>query len=403
MSKDKHRDSDPQGKQKKGEEPSSYSQPDIFGDLTPENAKLEKPQKPTEPPTPPPLTDEERRIEYEKKRRRRGVISLEEARQVAKTREFMPKRIDFYDTVSIVHERWQRDQFKIGFSNRLFVQVSLPHRSPAKGETFWVRENGNLSLILQPRFARDPHTGDYKTYGFPYGNLPRLILIYLCTKAVQLKSPEIPLGSSMAEFMEEIGLSRNGRDHARLKEQLLRLLNCHIDIDWSAEGTLEERKGILEKSQDARVASSYSLWWDEKEPSQHSLFQSSVRLSENIFKEIMAHPVPLDLAIIATFRRSPLAIDLYCWLAYRMWNLKAKTKIGWKTLHKQVGSQYNRERNFKAKAITALKKIQATWKYLSFDFEEQHLVIYPNQTSVPYFPPASKVTKFPKNPTGSQN
>jgi len=46
-----------------------------------------------------------------------------------------------------------------------------------------------------------------------------------------------------------------------------------------------------------------------------------VELGEEMFNEIVAHPVPLDIRILKTMRRSSLGLDLYMWLSYKSFTL----------------------------------------------------------------------------------
>ena len=41
----------------------------------------------------------------------------------------------------------------------------------------------------------------------PYGNLPRLLLAWVCTEAVRTQSRELVLGRSLYEFMHKLGLT----------------------------------------------------------------------------------------------------------------------------------------------------------------------------------------------------
>ena len=40
----------------------------------------------------------------------------------------------------------------------------------------------------------------------PYGNLPRLLLAWVCTEAVQNQNRVLVLGKSLAKFMRELGM-----------------------------------------------------------------------------------------------------------------------------------------------------------------------------------------------------
>jgi hypothetical protein len=122
------------------------------------------------------------------------------------------------------------------FLARQFVQATLPHSDP-KSDT-WRRVNGNFSLGIQAGF--DPETGT--KYGVPYGVIPRLLLFWITTEAVRTKNPRLVLGSSLADFMREVGLNPDtggGKrsDAKRLHEQCLRLFNARISfVGDTAEG-----------------------------------------------------------------------------------------------------------------------------------------------------------------------
>ena len=63
-------------------------------------------------------------------------------------------------------------------------------------------------------------TGNHK---LPFGNLPRLLLAWVCTEAVRTQSRELVLGSSLSEFMRKLDLHTSGGssrgDRARLRNQ----------------------------------------------------------------------------------------------------------------------------------------------------------------------------------------
>src|SRR5436309_1645025 len=105
------------------------------------------------------------------------------------------------------------------FIARELVQASLPHKNPGNIPV-WVRRNGNITLGIKPDV--DMNTG--KSYGYPYGTIPRLLLFWVTTEATRTKSRRLELGSSLSGFMAELGLSAyTGRgkrgDAKRLRNQ----------------------------------------------------------------------------------------------------------------------------------------------------------------------------------------
>ena len=81
---------------------------------------------------------------------------------------------------------------------RLMVLCSLPRSNPGDRHQY-KRVNGPYKFILS-------RTGEYK---LPYGNLPRLILAWLCTEAVQTQSRELALGRSLSDCIRNAVPSNN--------------------------------------------------------------------------------------------------------------------------------------------------------------------------------------------------
>ena len=52
-----------------------------------------------------------------------------------------------------------------------------------------------------------------------------------------------------------------------------------------------------------------------------------------------------------------MALDLYCWLAYRNSYLSKPTRVPWPALEAQFGADYDDRRNFKRKFLSALRQV----------------------------------------------
>lgn len=281
--------------------------------------------------------------------------------------------IKFVDRAMEIQDIDALEANALGFTARVLVQASLPHRTPKESQlknNAWIRKNGNFSLILQQGLNKD---GDY--IGFPFGNIPRLLLAYFSTQAVQTKSREISLCNSLSEFMRALGMSSNGRDIKRMKDQLYRLLSANISFRY-------EQPEEFAAGANKPIAKKYSFWWDERNLNQQSLFKNAVILDEDFYHEITSHPVPIDMRAVAVLKHSSLALDFYTWLTYRVFDLKAPQKITWTTLHKQVGSNYNRVRDFKKYAIDALTKVKAVYPDLQIEEERDYLLIKPSKPHI---------------------
>jgi hypothetical protein len=279
----------------------------------------------------------------------------------------------FLDTAVSMHDEDARQAEKLGFSARVLVQASLPHRTPRQTQLQngrWIRRNGNFALIMQQGCDIEG-----KDLGFPYGSIPRLLLAYFSTEAVKTKNREISLGNSLSEFMRAIGMYSNGRDIKRLKTQLNRLLSASIAFRYEGEDT-----GVAGSNRP--IARKFFFWWDEKNPNQGTLFKNSIVLDEEFYEEIITHPVPIDMRAIDVLKQSSLALDYYTWLTYRVFSLKSKQEIPWKILHQQVGSDYARTIDFKRKSEQALRKIKALWPSLKIEETADSLIIKPSKPHI---------------------
>ena len=116
-----------------------------------------------------------------------------------------------------------------------------------------------------------------------------------------------------------------------------------------------------------------------------------MRLSESFFNEIVRHPVPLDLTTLKALKRSPLGLDLYLWLTYRIFALTALQRLSWPQLYCQFGSDPAKAsdnqtvQNFRLKVLRELKKIKLAWPDLNYTTARGVLILLP---SVPHISPA---------------
>ena len=64
-----------------------------------------------------------------------------------------------------------------------------------------------------------------------YGNLPRLILAWLCTEAVRTQNRVLVLGKSLSDFMRELDIyAGGGNAHTKLRNQMKRLFGCTVSL-----------------------------------------------------------------------------------------------------------------------------------------------------------------------------
>lgn len=274
------------------------------------------------------------------------------------------------------------------FMARQLVQATLPHKNPGDVRV-WSRTNGNLTLVIQPGW----NTKTNKSFGYPYGTIPRLLLFWLTTEAILKKTPRLELGHSLAGFMEELGLSANtggGKrgDAARLKDQMTRLLRATISFQQDLKDGDREGLAFL----DMKVSDNGVLWWSHKDPNQNTLWGSWIELTPRFYEAITANPVPVDMRALRALKRSPLALDLYSWLTYEAFRASRKGRsrfVSWGLLMQQLGTDYASEADFRRKAKAALTKIRAVYPHLQLGTRMGGIEVLP--TSLAAIQPAATI------------
>ena len=210
---------------------------------------------------------------------------------------------------------------------RYFVNMTLPHRK--LGGSIFRRENGGQFLSLRS----DP------TIGLPYGVYARLVLLYVTTERIRTKEREFKLGASWRNFLEKMQVIGSGPKIRAVQQQLRRLCGATYHIYEKNDHSESDSHLLLAEK------------WMRSEDGVH------VTLSPGFFMMTGDSIVPLESRIIHKLRRSPLSLDLYAWLSYRLFRLKKKTFIPWHKLEPQFGADYERRRDFRARFQMSLEKV----------------------------------------------
>lgn len=277
------------------------------------------------------------------------------------------KRLDrLVSEVLAIEEEDAKSSGNLGYMARVFTQVTMPH-SKVNGKEY-ERSNGSFKLSIMTPFD----------IGIPYGAYPRLLMSWITSEAVKKRDPVVSLGHTLSEFMAQIGLIPSGGRWgtiSRLKEQMTRLFSSTISCEYERENYISHL-GI-------KIAKSYDLWWDPKSPDQASLWQSTVTLNSDFFDEIIDRPIPVDMRVLKAIKQSPMKLDIYCWLTYRMSYLSKKTEIPWELLSLQFGANYTRTRDFK---VAFLKHLGGVLPFYDAAVEEgkQGLILKPTKPHIPH-------------------
>lgn len=257
---------------------------------------------------------------------------------------------------------------EVGFMVRMLTLCSLPRTNPGR-QLQYIRRNGPYILAMIAGAEER----------LPYGTLPRLLLAWVCTEAVRTQSPQLHLGRSLDAFMRKLGItSRSGGERGmrvRLRNQMRRLFRCHVQmVETFPEG---------ERSMSSSIAERTEFWWNPAKPDEPSLWESSITLGEGLFREIVEHPVPIDMDVLKAMKRSSLGLDLYLWLSRRTYGMRHPLRLSWKQLyvqfavHPEKAKDANLVNGFRTKCLRELKKLRAAWPELDYSLPKGSLVLHP--------------------------
>ncbi len=238
------------------------------------------------------------------------------------------------DSISAINSK------TIGYITSILACTSMPYSNIKN--TFFKRSNGNMTL----KIIADPE------YGLPYGIIPRIIMIWLCTEVKLTKSSRLYLGKNQNEFIKKLGLSPTGGKYGsinRIKNQMIRLFHSTMSLTYHYKN--------IHKFSNLTIVDNIFFSWEKKK-----FFNNEIKLSDKFYKEIKRTSLPIDLRVIKIMR-SPLAIDIYMWLTWRTRIIDSKKNvfISWKNLKLQFGSNYSNTckglYNFKMEFIKKLKYV----------------------------------------------
>ena len=262
----------------------------------------------------------------------------------------------------------------LGYMARALTLATMPHSRHDRSE--FQRRNGAFVMSMHAPAS----------VGLPYGSKPRLLVAYLTTEAVRKGQRDIVLGDSLSDFMRSLDLQPTGGRWGSitgLKQQMTRLFSSSVTCIWeNKESTAIANMPIVSKAQ---------LWWDPKSPDQASLWESTVRLGEEFFNEVSAHPVPIDLRAVRAIKQSPMALDIYFWLTHRMSYLKKTNArdIPWIALKLQFGSDYadtaQGTRDFRKQFVGQMRKVLTVYPQAKVEDTPSGLILRPSPSHVRSF------------------
>ncbi len=261
-----------------------------------------------------------------------------------------------------------------GYSYSAWCLAGLPHRDLPAGDD-WLIETDFARLLVRPGVRlRDDNTRE--ALRVPMGSFARLLLIDWQTEALENGSREISMGKSATAVAARLGAGRGGPSNAKVIDQLERLANCSIDFAFG-----NDRKGTI-VNQRLVEASDFVSEPETRSKSAGPRMIERILLSQPFFDELRRHPVLVDRAAIRDLTSSPLAIDIYLWLAFRLHSLEKETPIPWERLWKQFGPRVAKLKNFRPQFEAPLHLALSAYSAAKVRVSDRGLLLEPSPPPV---------------------
>jgi Plasmid encoded RepA protein len=260
----------------------------------------------------------------------------------------------------------------VGFIFSGWAQAALPHRRLKTDDAVWQLETERVKLMVEPG-RRPMPGGDPLWVGVPYGSRARLIMLYLQTEALRTGRREIELGRSLHAWLGRLSIPIGGKSFRDVREQAERISRCRMTFQISQGG----RTGLVNQH-----ILDTAMFVEDGQDGQGNLFIETARLSEMFFEQLQKHPVPLEEAAIRAINNNSQALDIYCWLAYRLHVLPGPREISWKSLHAQFGAGFARLDHFRTKFIENLKLATAVYRDAAIEVSKSGLILKPSRAPI---------------------
>jgi Plasmid encoded RepA protein len=269
-----------------------------------------------------------------------------------------------------------------------WAQAALPHKR-LPDDAPWQLRTERVTLLVEPGRRTMP-SGPPISVGVPYGSRARLIMLYLQSEALKTNNRSVELGKSLRDWLGKMGIPPGGKSIQSIREQAERITRCRISFHLHAagkEGLIQQHIVDTAMFGETPTYQGEDFGGNESEDSGGTTrggsgFLETVRLSETFFEQLKRHPVPVDDAAIRAINRHSMALDIYCWLAYRLHVLSGDREITWKALHAQFGGGVSRIDHFRPVFIEHLNLALAVYPDAKVEIGGRGLTLQPSRPPI---------------------
>ncbi len=283
----------------------------------------------------------------------------------------------------IVQKRFEEVKEKVGFSSNIFMVFGLPTHKLKGNPTYWIKKTSLCKLTITR----------HEEYEVPYGCYARMNQIFIDTEVRTKNTNVIDVGRTFNEYVKKIGY-KEGYANKALLRQLINYITSVIRVEPK-----DPIPGRIIGIQ-SLVAKAWDIFFDVKNPEQLTFSKGQIILNEDYARYIHKHSVPLDMNLVRCFKRNPLALDFYRFLAYRNNRLNKTITFPDHLLFEQLGTEQQTDKVTRNRLKKTLKAIQMYWPVRA-KFEEGYFELQPSppavQRKIPSKKPIAIVDKSVEN------
>lgn len=279
----------------------------------------------------------------------------------------------------IVQKKFDEDKKDIGFSSNIFMVFGLPTQKLKGNPAFWTKKTSLCELTIN----RD------EKHEVPYGCYARINQIFIDTEVRTKNTNVIDVGKTFNEYVKKVGY-KEGYANKALLRQLINYVTSVIKVEPKnpSPGRIIGVHSL--------IARAWDIFFDIKNPDQLTFSKGQIILEENYARYIHKHAVPLDMNVIRCFKRNPLALDFYRFVAYRNNGLNKTVAFPDRLLFEQLGTEQQADKVIRNRLKAILKTIQLYWP-VQAKFEDEVFELKPSPPAVEHKIPSKKPLEIVNN------
>lgn len=229
----------------------------------------------------------------------------------------------------------------VGYTHPVLLQCFLPVRHNKNNADWWQTNCGRASIAISAgRLVKPGAMHEFSRRQVPAGPKARLVSAYVNDFIHSHRTPVVPLGDSMRQAMQRMGIPVCGSNGDELTRELENFAAAEILIGvWDSNGSAHQTGGKIAKAMS---------FWIERNPDQGVFWQPELTVSTEYFDAVLQREMtPFHWPSLVALSHNARAMDIHCFLTYRLHKGLAKpVELKRSTLHAMFGQGIRSEKQF---------------------------------------------------------